>query len=44
MPDVASAAAALLAAAVGGRPRTGARARVRVTPELVRRRSTAPSA
>jgi LacI family transcriptional regulator len=44
MPDVAAAAASLLAAAVGGKPRTGARARVRVDPELVARASTAASA
>jgi LacI family transcriptional regulator len=40
MPEVAASAAALLAAAVAGRPRTGARARVRVSPELVERAST----
>jgi hypothetical protein len=44
MPDVAAAAATLLAAAVGGKPRTGARARVRVEPELVARASTAAPA
>jgi LacI family transcriptional regulator len=41
MPAVASAASGLLAAAVGGHPRRGARARVRVTPELIERASTA---
>jgi LacI family transcriptional regulator len=40
MPDVAGSAAALLASAVGGRPRSGARARVRVAPALVERAST----
>jgi LacI family transcriptional regulator len=40
MPEVAASAAALLAAAVGGRPRTGVRARVRVSPVLVERAST----
>ena len=40
LPDVATAAAGLLAAAVAGRPR--ARARVRVAPALVERASTAP--
>ena len=43
MPDVAASAAGLLAAAVAGRPRSGARARVRVRPELVARASTAAS-
>jgi LacI family transcriptional regulator len=41
LPDVAAAASGLLAAAVDGRPRSGARARVRVTPSLVERASTA---
>ena len=41
MLDVTASAAALLAAAVAGRPRSGARARVRVLPELVARASTA---
>jgi LacI family transcriptional regulator len=41
LPDVATAAAGLLAAAVEGRPRPGARARVRVSPSLVERASTA---
>lgn len=41
MPEVAVAASRLLAAAVDGRPRRGARARVRVTPSLVERPSTA---
>jgi LacI family transcriptional regulator len=41
MPAVAAAASGLLAAAVGGHPRRGARAHVRVTPELVERASTA---
>jgi len=40
MPEVASSAAALLAAAVAGRPRPRSRARVRVAPELVARAST----
>jgi LacI family transcriptional regulator len=40
-PDVASAASALLAAAVDGRPRRGERAHVRVAPALVHRDSTA---
>jgi LacI family transcriptional regulator len=39
MGDVATAAAGMLADAVGGRPRT--RARVRVAPALVARASTA---
>jgi LacI family transcriptional regulator len=42
LADVATAAAGLLAAAVGGRPRAGDRARVRVAPSLVERASTAP--
>jgi DNA-binding LacI/PurR family transcriptional regulator len=42
MPDVATAAAGLLAAAVAGRPKS--RARVRVGPELVTRESTAAPA
>jgi LacI family transcriptional regulator len=41
LPEVAAAAAGLLAAAVAGRPRSGARARVRVAPALVERASTA---
>jgi LacI family transcriptional regulator len=41
MTDVAASAAGLLAAAVRGRPRSGARARVRVEPSLVARGSTA---
>ena len=41
MEDLAKSASSLLAAAVEGKPRRGARARVRVTPELVRRESTA---
>jgi LacI family transcriptional regulator len=44
MPDAAASAAGLLAAAVAGRPRSGARARVRVSPELVERGSTAAPA
>jgi LacI family transcriptional regulator len=44
VPDVASAAAGLLAAAVAGRPKTGSRARVRVSPSLVQRESTAAPA
>jgi LacI family transcriptional regulator len=44
LPDVAAAAAGLLAAAVAGRPRGPARARVRVSPELVARASTAQGA
>ena len=42
VPDIAAAAAALLAAAVEGRPRSGAKAQVRVGPALVERASTAP--
>ena len=42
LPDVATAAAALLAAAVAGRPKPRSRARVRVAPALVERDSTAP--
>jgi LacI family transcriptional regulator len=42
LPDVATAAAGLLAAAVAGRPKSRARARVRVAPALVERASTAP--
>jgi LacI family transcriptional regulator len=41
VPDVAAAAAGLLAAAVAGRPEPRARARVRVSPRLVARASTA---
>jgi LacI family transcriptional regulator len=41
LPDVAVSASGLLAAAVAGRPRRGARAHVRVGPSLVRRSSTA---
>ncbi len=41
MADVASAASDLLSAAVAGEPLTGAEAKVRVTPELVLRASTA---
>jgi LacI family transcriptional regulator len=44
LPDVASAAAGLLAAAVDGHPRSRSRARVRVSPELVERASTAAPA
>jgi LacI family transcriptional regulator len=44
LPDVATAAAGLLTAAIEGRPRTGARARVRVSPALVERSSTAAPA
>jgi LacI family transcriptional regulator len=44
MTDVAASAAGLLAAAVRGRPRSGARARVRVEPSLVARGSTAAPA
>jgi LacI family transcriptional regulator len=44
LPDVAASAGGLLAAAVGGRPRAGARAHVRVAPTLVARASTAPPA
>jgi len=40
LPDVAAAASGLLAAAVAGHPRQGARAQVRVTPSLVARAST----
>jgi LacI family transcriptional regulator len=44
LPAVAAAAGGLLAAAVDGRPKRGARAHVRVTPSLVERASTsAPS-
>jgi DNA-binding LacI/PurR family transcriptional regulator len=42
LPEVATAAAGLLAAAVAGRPRARARAVVRVGPALVERASTAP--
>jgi LacI family transcriptional regulator len=42
MPEVAAAAAGLLAAAVDGHPRSRSRARVRVSPQLVERASTAP--
>jgi LacI family transcriptional regulator len=42
LPDVASAAGGLLAAAVAGRPRAGRRAHVRVAPALVERASTGP--
>ena len=42
MSDLAKSASALIAAAVDGKPRKGARARVRVEPQLVRRDSTAP--
>lgn len=41
MEDLAKSASSLLATAVAGRPRRGARARVRVDPVLVRRASTA---
>src|SRR4051794_14710753 len=41
LPDVAAAASALLAAAVEGHPRRGARAHVRAAPTLVGRASTA---
>jgi LacI family transcriptional regulator len=45
IPEVAASAATLLAAAISGRRRSGARARVRVAPELVERASTgAPAA
>jgi LacI family transcriptional regulator len=44
MPDVAASAAGLLAAAVAGRPKPPARARLRVTPSLVERASTAAPA
>jgi LacI family transcriptional regulator len=40
MTDVAASAAALLAAAVAGRPKPRSRAQVRVSPELVERAST----
>lgn len=40
LPDVAAAASGLLAAAVGGRPKRGARAHVRAVPTLVERAST----
>ena len=40
MPDVAQAAAGLLAAALAGEPRRGAAARVRVAPRLLERAST----
>jgi LacI family transcriptional regulator len=40
LPAVAAAAGGMLAAAVEGRPRRGARAHVRVTPSLVERAST----
>ena len=40
MPDVAEAAAGLLAAALAGEPRSGAEARVRVAPRLLERAST----
>jgi LacI family transcriptional regulator len=43
LPEVAAAAARLLAAAVEGRAKSGARARVRATPTLVERGSTAGS-
>ena len=42
MPEVGASASALLAAAVAGKARKGARAKVRVSPTLVRRASTAP--
>jgi LacI family transcriptional regulator len=41
LPDVAATASGLLAAAVGGRPKRGARAHVRAVPTLVERASTA---
>jgi LacI family transcriptional regulator len=41
LPDVAAAASALLAAAVEGRPKRGARAHVRAMPTLIERASTA---
>jgi LacI family transcriptional regulator len=41
LPEVATAAAGLLASAVEGRPRSRSRARVRVAPSLVERASTA---
>ena len=44
LPDVGTAAAGLLAAALGGRPKPKARARVRVAPSLVERASTAAPA
>jgi LacI family transcriptional regulator len=44
LPEVAAAAAGLLAAAVEGHPRARSRARVRVSPELVERASTAAPA
>jgi LacI family transcriptional regulator len=44
VPDVATAAAGLLAAAVDGHPRSRSRARVRVAPSLVERASTAAPA
>ena len=43
MTDVAEHAGRLLAAAIAGRPRRGARATVRVSPRLVCRDSTAPA-
>jgi LacI family transcriptional regulator len=42
LPEVLDSASALLAAAVAGRPRKGARAKLSVAPTLVRRASTAP--
>jgi LacI family transcriptional regulator len=44
LADVATSAAALLASAVAGRPRSGERGRVRVSPSLVTRASTVPPA
>ncbi len=44
LAEVAAAASGLLAAAVEGRPRAGAKARVRVAPALVERASTAAPA
>jgi LacI family transcriptional regulator len=44
LPDVAASAAGLLASAVAGRPRSPSKARVRVTPRLVERESTAAPA
>jgi LacI family transcriptional regulator len=44
LPDVAASAGGLLAAAVAGRPKSASRARVRVTPSLVERASTAAPA
>jgi LacI family transcriptional regulator len=44
MTEVAVQASDLLAAAVSGHPRRGARARLRIAPELVRRASTAAPA